>query len=204
MGSFGGYSPFGMQLGGGGHESVENSYASIRANLGDAFDTTTGAVNVYDDIAAARLMAYADACVDRYLAEQDPRNLTSMLPRWEQILGIVAPESNSEGERRQRVSSRMLSYQSGDQSGIGYLVETVFAPWKTNVTFTELSGVTQLWPGDGINPTEWYSDMMQVTISYTKPDFAPDSAATKKVDMAYATLDDHLPAYCTFIVTAAT
>jgi len=201
MGTFGGYSPFGLHLGGGGHESVEGIYQTIRANTGDSFDGTTGAVNVYDDIAAARLLSYADACVDRYLAEADPRNLTSMLSRWETILGIDPPESDTEQKRRTRVASRLLTHQSGDSVGLGYLVETVFAPWPTNIKYTQFSAATFLWPGTA-NPTWWYSTLMQVTVEYQAPDYATATAATEKVDKAYAALDDHLPAYCTFTFTA--
>ena len=197
MASFGGYSPFPVRMGGDAHKPVEGAFQTLRGNVGDAFDDSTTALNVQDDTAAARLVGYADAVVSRFLAEADPRKLTSMLDRWEAFLQIPPSIYDHDQDRRRRVSGRMLTLQSGDTARLGALSNAAVSPWPAYLHFTNASTVTASWPGNGATAA-WTSTVMRLVIEFVRPPAVDDDTRTLRKARLVESLHDHTPAWAAF------
>jgi len=202
MGLFGWKAPFPCRLGGNAHVNVDASYEAIRANLGDAFAEDENTAEDADTKAGARALGGAAAALEAFVAQVDPRALSTMLPRWEAILGLRASINDTDTERRNRVSARLLANFSGDVDGISRIAAESFYPWTTNLRFNTLSGAVMYWPGGNtLAGYPWYSTVCMIVVEYVRPAFANDDAVAMRRTACLSALDEYAPAWATFTVS---
>jgi len=197
--------PFPLRFGGGSHQRIRRIFDTIRENVGDGLNSEMSAThvpaNVAEDIAAARCLAMADRAIDRRLTQAgDPRKLTTMLYRWESILGITPSATDGDGLRRRRVAARLLGNYDATSSGLLSAMSEAFAPWRVALSFVPFGGEVAFWPGVG-SPAQWFSTMAVVTVNYYYPPNASDADKLSRESAARESLDNHLPAWACFVLT---
>lgn len=202
MGHGGWKTPFSVRFGGSAHEAVEENYNRIRANNGDAFaDEEDSAIDA-ETQAQARLLARIDAKLRNYVEQSDPRALSTLLSRWEAVLGIQPSRNDSDSERRARVASRLLTTYSATTDGIDSLARAAFYPWTTRVHYTDADDAVMYWPGGNSHPDyDWYSTVAHIVIEYVKPAYASRDAAEARWALCLKALDEFAPAWTTFDFT---
>jgi hypothetical protein len=204
--------PLPLRLGGASNERVRKIFDLLRANMGSAFssDEVTPAANVAEDIAAARLLAWADRFVDLRINQWDPHKTTVMIERWEAILGVVPTQTDTDFERRIRIAARLLGRFSGTYSAILQIATESFAPWAVAIHTNTAASAVAWWPGGSpiSDPlwaswgvTSWYSTILNVCVEYKRPIAATDAEVETRRQACLASLDEHLPAYCTYNVS---
>jgi uncharacterized protein YmfQ (DUF2313 family) len=192
-------SPFPRQFGANSTRRITKIYDSIKSELGTALATEPGTLADAENVAAARLLSLADRAIDRRVIQgSDPRKLTEpRLSRWEAILGITASVNDSDQIRRNRVAARLLAYYSGGSGSISRMITEAFAPWTAVAHYNDAATAVMHWPVTS-EPTAWTSSVANITIEYVRPAGATDDDARGRVDAARASLDEYLPAWCTF------
>lgn len=191
--------PWPIRFGGTAHEPVEDAYLSLRANIGDALSDEEDSATDAETQAQARLIAGADARLQSFVEQSDPRALSSMLARWEAILGIQPSRNDSDATRRQRVSARLLTNYTASTEGIDRIARESFYPWKAKVHYTDADQATKYWPGGTSHPTyDWYSTVARIVVEYYKPAYASKAAVDKRVAACTKALDEFAPAWTIF------
>lgn len=173
----------------------------LRANMGDALssDETTPAANVAEDMAAARLLAWADRFTDLRVNQWYPRKVSVMLERWEAILGVIPTQTDTEYDRRQRIASRLLGTFEATQEAIQRICDDAFYPWTVTLRVVDYADAESHYPGYSyVAATPWYSTILRITVEYERPLTASDEETNKRIEVCTASLDEHLPAYTTF------
>jgi uncharacterized protein YmfQ (DUF2313 family) len=194
-------SPFPLQFGPRSTRRIDKIYQTIRTNIGTALSDSETSATVADDIAAARCLSIASRANDRRICQgQDPRTLTEpLLSRWEAILGIQAPSTDSDYIRRNRVASRLLTNATGQSGSLQTAADTAFSPWSTVVHYNSLATAVMSWPGGSPSaPNDWYSTIANIAIEYIRPVGATDEQAEERRDACRSAFDEYLPAWCTF------
>lgn len=206
MPNFGGWqTPFPMRMGGRAHETIDRIYQGIRENIGSALSDDDDALNVADDKAAARLIAYADRFVDASLAQADPMQLTTLLERQEKILAIVKPSTDTDRQRRVRVASRLVAKPAGTSEGIYRLAEAAFSPWLVRVHETPLASAEQHYPGTSYSATTpWFSTTAHFVVEYERPTTASDEEVESKRNACREALDEQAAGWATFDLSETT
>jgi uncharacterized protein YmfQ (DUF2313 family) len=104
---YGGYHPFPKKFGG-GRPRLRLVHDALNAARGTALDASNSDTVVWvENMAYARAITFDGYGVnDRLGNQRDPDRMTSMLPRWEKILGISPSPTATEKERRDVVKKR--------------------------------------------------------------------------------------------------
>lgn len=113
---FGGYAPFPIRFGE-SPSTVETMTKALNSSRGSAFDTTEGQSPVWvENTAIARAIADVWATNER-LGLQTDLSRTTMLSRWESMMGVVPSPTQSDADRRaillarQQQATRSATYQ---------------------------------------------------------------------------------------------
>lgn len=192
--------PFPLRLGGGAHERAQRIFDEICANVPGLLSTATDSLNRAEYIAAARLVAAADRFIDRRVNQADPMKLSpEMVERWETILAITPDHGATLYDRRRAIAARTARNTETFRGDVDKAVADVFAPWKTYLHFTTLTGAVLWWPG-GSSTTDlfWYSTIANVAIEYVVSASATQLEIDRRVIACADALDEMLPAWATF------
>jgi hypothetical protein len=109
MPAFGGLTPYPRRCGG-GEPRAKLILGSLNAAMGTAYATDdTDSVAYARNVATAREIAAAWGTNERVANLWDPRR-TSVLARWEKILGITADPAATVGARRDEVARRRAAF----------------------------------------------------------------------------------------------
>lgn len=103
-GSFGGMSPFAFQFGG-GPRNLELITQSLNAARSAALDASTWSSTVsIENRSFARYLNRLWCTNARAQGQFDPTRTTDLLPRWERIYGVFPFPTDSDGDRRTRLT----------------------------------------------------------------------------------------------------
>jgi len=193
-------SPLALELGGGGSERAEELFRILRENFGDAWNQTAEegniAVNVAEDIAAARLLLIADRFIERWRYQSDPLTMAEeFVQRWEAILGITPLSSASWNDRRRTLKARL----SSQAQGFATIAADAFSPWETHIHYTPNADAVKWWPG-GTSTTDlfWYSTVAQVVVEYVVPATATRDEIDARRTACFEALDAYAAGWTTF------
>lgn len=197
--------PFPRQIGGEGEVRGSEMFRLLRENFGDAWAQTAEAgnvaVNVAEDIAAARLLLMADRFLDRWRNQADPLTMDhEFVERWEAILGIRPTSAQTWNDRRRTIKARGTYELSETRGGVAAICEQAFAPWTTHVHFIPKASAVMFWPGDGSSTTDlfWYSTTANLCIEYVVPATATQAEIDARLEACFAALDAFCAAWVTF------
>ncbi len=111
MPNLGGMSPFPRRLGG-GTPRVKQILDSLNADRGTALDASNRLTTVYvENMAIARAISAAWGTNERLGHITTPSSMSmDVLARWEKIMAIYPSQSESEGDRRERVAERLARF----------------------------------------------------------------------------------------------
>lgn len=193
-------SSFPLQLGGGGEDRAAEFFRILRENFGDSWSQLAEegnvAINVAEDIAAARVLAVADSLVERWRYQSDPLTMDEeFVQRWERILGMTPDSSQSWNDRRRAIKARRSSILGGFHE----IAEQAFAPWETHIHYTPNASAVKWWPG-GTSTTDlfWYSTVGLVVVEYLVPATASRSEIDVRRTACFDALDAYAPAWVDF------
>ena len=199
MGAFGWKSTFPIRLGGGGHNSVEDIYESLKANVGDALSTEDETAHDAELKAIARLLSIGDRALERYQRQADFRKVSQLLDRWEDVLAIRSSVNDSLVERRNRVAARLRTNFNATAEGVSRVAAASFYPWTTDVHYTPLSDAVLYWPGGTtLSGYPWYSTVCHFSVEYRRPQGSSEADVSARRDACEASLDEYVPAWATF------
>lgn len=197
-------SPFPRRFGGGSTKRMTEIFDTIQENLGDAFAHEQTSINAADDIAAARLLWCADRAIDRrIMMTTDPRRARGpMLQKWEDVLGIVPSETQTEAQRATTAAARLIQLNDAGSGGVDAIAAVAFDPWTVEAHYNTLATAISHWPGGSpAEPTEWTSTIANVCIEYIRPAAATDADVDWRVSACSSALDEILPAWTTFTLS---
>jgi len=183
------------------HERVEQVYASIKRNLGTALSTEDSALNMIEVKAAARAIALMDRAIDRRLANGDARTMSAvMVARWEAILGINPPSSQSLWDQRRVLAARLTEQYSNSGGAIARIATEAFDPWTIHVHYTTTAGAVVYWPGDGSSTTDlfWYSTLAHFAVEYVRPASASQTDVDQRKASCFEALDGYVADWVTW------
>jgi uncharacterized protein YmfQ (DUF2313 family) len=105
--AFGGYHPYPRRFGG-GKPTLQTFHESLNAQRGTALDAANSSTTVWlEDLALMRAVVFDGWQTNQRLAHQwDPRRMTDMLERWEQLLKLRPPANTSDKDRRDVILDR--------------------------------------------------------------------------------------------------
>jgi hypothetical protein len=194
--------PFPIRFGGRAHESVEDAYESLRANVGDAMTDDDDSASDAEIQATARLLSHADSYLEAFANQSDPRALSSLLSRWETILAVQPSVNDSNATRRARVASRLLTAYTASSEGIDAIAREAFYPWRTRAHYLDASDAVMYWPGGNSHPDyDWYSTTAYILVEYELPTGASAESAASRWAVCKRALDEFAPAWTTFDYT---
>lgn len=231
MGNLGTWrSPLPMRLGGNGHKRIGDVYNGLRASRPSILKGEEWSEVDLEDKALARLINTGFRAVDRRVSQNSPLKLldlerpvtnpddgtvttTSMLKRWESILGTLPPSGADPAFRRQLIAGKRAAYDCS-VAGVSTVVSKVFGSWPTTVKTLDFSYIvsgaasahwatpsftfTADYPGSYNANYPWYSKLARIVVEYTPPTQATKNEITYRVSSASRILDDLIPAWCQF------
>lgn len=144
--ALGGWNPLPFRLGGG--KSTQRAiYESLNAGLGTAFDTTDESTVAAETTADAFAIAALWRANKRLSNEWDPRRMTDMLGRAEDIFD-VRPGANDSNNRRRAVLQAKFLRLGGDAFGtLDELCELLLGDVFIQLERTALADSHSNWPG---------------------------------------------------------
>jgi hypothetical protein len=202
----GGLSPY-PERSGGGRPQIGRLIDSLVAQLGSAYDGSSGTTVYAYAEAYARAISEVYSTNARLGHQWDPARMTDFLPRWEAILGLYPLTSDTLLARRNRVAAAMK--RIGGLNTYEAMVDALtnaLAP----ISFTVIHGSSATanvwtpagWPM-GNHPTtaaqpDFYSTVAQVTIVVSEPAGMTDADFYSRLGAIYTVLDPMLPAWVTW------
>jgi hypothetical protein len=193
-------SPFALQLGGEAYDRGEEIFRLLRENFGDAWAQTATegnvAINVAEDIAAARVLLIADRYVERWRYQSDPTTMDQeFVQRWEKILGITPSSALTWNDRRRTLKARL----SSKLDGFATIAADAFSPWETHIHYTPNADAVKWWPG-GTSTVDlfWYSTVAHIAVEYVVPVTATREEIDARRAACFEALDAYAPAWVTF------
>lgn len=208
--------PMPFKVGGGGHKHVTQAYNKINANLGTALAHDWGTVNNIQTVAEARAIALIHRAADRRYNQADPNKTSTLLERWEAILGITPSTSDTEYDRRKRVSARLHRNHNATYQGLLDIVREAFedggstSAWTvgyqnaTHLDADEYLVWASTWPAATdapVDPIVWASGACHLVIEYIRPTGFTDEEVDKKRAAALEALEEFAPVWCTFALS---
>lgn len=245
MASFGWQSPWPRRFGGNAHQRIATMLATVRSARPDML-TSTGDESEVDakNQVMARALVTGLAANERRVAQADPRRLTalvrpvtfpdgrteetSILARWEKILGLKAQASASEYQRRQAVWGALVSTTSARRSSVETAMQGVFGSWYVGLGENDTAdvdypgkspagNVTAYWPTaqaatpdtfhdaeypGRYSPTDaWRSNLCHIAVLFQPPASADPGDVNRARGKALQLLDDMLPAWMSATVS---
>lgn len=195
--------PFPLRLGGNAHKPISDIYDELNANIGTGISTESGGLDDIETIATARALVIAERAIERRVAQIDPMGLSTLLARWESILGIVPSPGETRQARVRRVAARRVQNRSSRGSGLAMLAELAFDPWTTRLHFTPNASAIKHWPG-GVGAEAvtadyvWYSTVAHIVVEYVRPKGAAQDEVTSRRSACLEALEEYAAAWATF------
>lgn len=197
MPTHGGYSPQPERYGGGAPKEQVIAEALDRG-LGSAHDTGDESPQHVESVAFARAIADVWETNQRMANQVIPSRMTTLLSRWEAILGAFPLTTETDVDRRARVSRRFERITtdvtfSRVESTLQELLGDVFV----SVNHIDPSEAVTFWPG-GSTDLDWYSTVYHLPIQTQKPAGYSEADFIAAVETIFQELDEMLPAHITF------
>jgi hypothetical protein len=207
---YGGYHPYPRRFGGNKYDGkplVEVLHESLNAQRGAAFDNDSAtSISSAETEAWARALAYDGwETNERMSLQWDPRRVTDMLPRWEQIFKIRPLPGSSEVSRRAELSRRWARF--GFTSHHAYMeteLQSRLGDFFVGIEYTSPSVATVISPdasypwGVQVDGVPWSSTVGHILVRLQKPAGASEAAFYEAAGKVFPTLDPILNAFVTF------
>lgn len=219
--------------------------ATVRSARPDVL-TSTGDASEVDakNQVMARMLVAGLMANERRVVQRDPRRLTalerpvtfpdgttdttSILARWERILGLTAAPDATPQQRRAAVWGALVSTATAKRSGVETAMQGVFGSWyvglgENDVTDVDYPGkspagnVTAYWPtAQAATPDTfhgaqypgryspaypWRSDLCHIAVLFQPPASADAGEVSRARGKALQVLDDMLPAWMSATVS---
>lgn len=113
MSGLGGFNPAPFKFGEAASTDLEAIHNALADSQGSALARERGSVAWVENHAAARVLYELYGQARRLGNVNDPKRMTSTLPRWEKILQIFPSESDTQAERRARVEAKLSLLSAG-------------------------------------------------------------------------------------------
>jgi len=200
MPTYGGFSPQPERYGGG--PTPDETIAGVldRA-LGDAHDTGDDSPQHAESVAMARMLADVWEAAQRMANQVIPLRMTTLLSRWEKILGAFPLSTDSDNARRARVNDRFARFTSDvTHSFVTSQLTAILGSVFVQVHNIAPADAVVYWPGDGSATADlpWYSTVCHLPIEVQKPTGYSEADFLAAVGKIGPLLDDSLPAYMTW------
>ena len=201
--------PLPFKVGGGGHKTVTRAYDRINAGLGTGLAQASGSAMDAVTRAEARAIALIYRATDRRFNQADPTRISTLLDRWEKILGIVPSGDDTELVRRNRVAARLSRKNSSAEAGVLALAETAFYPWEVVVHSVDIetnpSGVRLYWSAASpvsageLTATRFFtSNVALICIEYKRPAAATDEEVDQRKAACSEALNEFMASWADF------
>ena len=153
MGGLGGFNPAPFKLGGAASTDLEAIQDAWADSQGTAMARERGSVAWVENHATARVLYALYNSARRLGSLNDPKRMTSSLPRWEKILQISPSESDTLTERRARVEAKLSLLSAGTTAQVvnDYLA-LVLGDMFVKLEFSDPLTATTYVPGGGAVP----------------------------------------------------
>jgi uncharacterized protein YmfQ (DUF2313 family) len=202
MPNFGGYSP-GAERYGGAVPLLQRVLESLNKARGTAYNTSNTSTVWVENMAIARSIVDVWHQNQRLAYQNDPLRMTTTLARWESILGINPPPSDTPVERRARVAARFL--RNGQRVMQAYVVDqlqAILGPVFVQIIHLD-PGVDAVswWPlTPSVDPVNvpWYSTVAKLMIKTQTPAGWTEAQYQNAVAGIFPLLDDIMPSWATW------
>lgn len=197
---FGARNPFPLRLGG-GKSTQQSIYESLNAGLGTAFDTTDESTVTAETSADARAIAAVWSANRRLANQWDPRRMTDMLARWEDIFSIRPGRNDSANRRREVVTTRFLAL-GGDSFGtLDEICELLLGDVFIQLERTSLADANTDWPGGTPSQLDmWASSVAHLLIRVVRPQDLDGITKTEMFERLRQAMDflrNYIASWCT-------
>ncbi len=205
-GTYGGLSPGFERYGGGRVDILKTILDGMIQQRGTAQDSTTDS-NVYpENMAIARVLAELWSNNQRLANQWDVKRMTVFIPRWEEILGIVPNEGDTDTVRRARIA---IAFGRIAQSGIYQVVYdqlvsqlgSVFVGLVNQSSSTAVVWTPSGWDVGSHDPSQqinFYSTIAHLSVEVKQLPYMTDGEFYETVGGINPILDDLLPAWVTW------
>lgn len=201
----GGYFPFPERYGGPGDRRLQRILEALNAARGSGYDTSSESNVWVENFAFARAISAAWGTNRRLAHQWDPQRMTSLLSRWETILGLSPLSTDTEGDRRARIERHMLRFgEAGDQQYISDNLRRILGDVFVAVEYVAASSASITVPngtysfGTANTDYPWTSTVCRILIRTQKPSSYTEREFYDAVDGVHPFLDSVLPAWCTW------
>lgn len=197
----GGYAPQPERYGG-RKPRLEAILDSLNEGRGTALDCSRGTIAWAENMAIARALTNvwdANECLSNQF---NMLRVTSLLERWEKILGLVPDPATTVTERRTACAGRMALFGFAPlYQRLIDAINAIIAPVTATIEFTTPSttGAVIYWPGGTPNTDyPWTSSVLYLCILLTKPSWMSEADFYVKAGEIGPLVRDWLPAWVTF------
>jgi len=187
----------GEQYGGGRRRRFRAILASLNRQRGSAYDTGEDSPVYVENYAVARAIDAAWATNNRLVAELSPSRSTSLLSRWEQILGVRPLPTDTVSERRARLGQRLARVgQQATPQLIADALQSELGEVFVAVETLSPAFATAHWSETG-EPDMWTSTVMHILVRTQKPASYTEAQFYDAVGRVAVLVEPILPAWAT-------
>lgn len=192
--------PFPLMLGGG--DSVEDvELEALLDAYAPAWDRAEDSANYAECLACAQLIAMVWAANERLRNQTVPERMLDVVTDWESILKLKPAPSDTDFDRRSRISSALRGLAGNTLTDINDVCATLLGSNFDELVFQDEAETITYWPGVNPGPPgfEWMSTRLKLGVRINQGRLGI-AEFSDKVNALSRTLDLMLPSWMTYAI----